>query len=433
MDKKLQKDNPVENMYSLAADLFPICRSLTGEGVRKTLRILQGKCEILEVKEIASGTSVFDWTVPAEWNIREAYIENENGDRIVDFKDNNLHVVGYSCPIDKWVTLKEMKEYIHTQQDQPDEIPYVTSYYSPRSGFCMSERMKNSLTDGKYHLYIDSEFTKNVMNWGEIVIPGDIEEEILFSTNICHPSLANNEISGPVVLVFLANWLKGLSNRRYTYRLLFIPETIGSIAYISKNLTHMQKYIKAGFVVTCVGDNRDYSYVASPTGDNYADRILTQVLKFHAPDYKKYSFLARGSDERQYCAPGIDLPFCTFCRSKFHEYKEYHTSADNMSFISEEGMRGSLEVLQKCIRLLEADGSYKNTVLCEPELGKRGLYPTVSQKGNYSSVKIYQNILAYADGRRDLIDLSELLDIDPSELIKAVSKLAEQKLLRNER
>lgn len=426
-------DNLNGEMYSLAADLFPICRSLTGEGVRKTLQVLQENCNILEVQEIASGTPVFDWTVPAEWNVREAYIENENGTRIVDFKDNNLHVVGYSCPIDKWVTLEELKEYIHTQPDQPDVIPYVTSYYSPRSGFCMSESMKNSLINGKYHIYIDSEFTDNVMNWGEIVIPGDTEEEVFFSTNICHPSLANNEISGPVVLVFLANWLRELQHRRYTYRLLFIPETIGSITYIAQNLTNMQKYIKAGFVVTCVGDNKEYSYVSSPTGENYADRVLTQVLKFHAPDYKKYSFLLRGSDERQYCAPGVDLPFCTFCRSKFHEYKEYHTSADNMSFISEEGMRGALEVLQKCVWLLEADGRYKNMVLCEPQLGKRGLYPTVSQKGNYSSVKIYQNILAYADGKRDLIDLSEILGIAPDDLIEAVHRLTEQKLLGNER
>lgn len=417
------------DMYNLAKRIFPICRSITGEGVRETLRILKEVCSGLEIKSIRSGTRVFDWIIPKEWNIEDAYIEDENNVRIIDFRENNLHVMGYSEPVDRWIDLEELLKYIYTQPDQPDTIPYVTSYYASRYGFCMTENMKNSLAQKKYHMVIKSGFSEGCMNWGEIVFQGNSEDEICFSTNICHPSMGNNETSGLVVLSYLARWVSNMKNKRYTYRFLFIPETIGSIAYISQNLMHMKKYIKAGFVVTCVGDDNNYSYVESRAGDNLADRSLKHVLKWHCPQYKTYSYLKRGSDERQYCAPGVDLPFCVFCRSKFHEYKEYHTSKDDLNFISAKGMENSLAVLKNVVLLLEKNWIYSMKILCEPQLGKRGLYPTISQKNTYTDIKNMQNFIAYADGSRDLIEICDKIEQSSVNMIPVIEKLLEENII----
>ena len=417
---RLESKHTGSDLYELARNIFPIYRSITGDGVRTTLKYLKKIIPDMQIHEVASGTRVYDWTVPKEWNISEAYIENNRREKIIDFKKNNLHVVGYSCPIDKWVSKEELKQYIYTQPDQPDVIPYITSYYSLRSGFCMSKDMWNDLPDGNYHMYIDSKFTDGSMTYGEIIIPGVTSEEICFSTNICHPGLGSNEVSGPCV-----------PNRRYTYRFLFIPETIGSITYISQHLEEMKKNIKAGFVVTCVGDDLEYSYVESRKGGTLADRALQQVLKYYAPMYKKYSFLKRGSDERQYCAPGVDLPFVVFCRSKYHEYKEYHTSADNLSFISSAGMGNALEVLKRVVMTLEYNQYYRTTVLCEPQLGKRGLYPTISQKGTYkNNVRVIQNLLAYADGMSDLIEISNSINEPIEELAKTIDILLAEGLVK---
>lgn len=428
---RLESKHTGSDLYELARNIFPIYRSITGDGVRTTLKYLKKIIPDMQIHEVASGTQVYDWTVPKEWNISEAYIENNRREKIIDFKKNNLHVVGYSCPIDKWVSKEELKQYIYTQPDQPDVIPYITSYYSLRSGFCMSKDMWNDLPDGSYHMYIDSKFTDGSMTYGEIIIPGVTSEEICFSTNICHPGLGSNEVSGPCVLTYLAKWLSEEPNRRYTYRFLFIPETIGSITYISQHLEEMKKNIKAGFVVTCVGDDLEYSYVESRKGGTLADRALQQVLKYYAPMYKKYSFLKRGSDERQYCAPGVDLPFVVFCRSKYHEYKEYHTSADNLSFISSAGMGNALEVLKRVVMTLEYNQYYRTTVLCEPQLGKRGLYPTISQKGTYkNNVRVIQNLLAYADGMSDLIEISNNINEPIEELAKTIDILLAEGLVK---
>ena len=377
-------------MYDLAKRIFPVYRSITGNGVRTTLKILQEICSELQIQEIESGKRVFDWTIPKEWQIEEAYIENEAGMRMIDFNKNNLHVVGYSTPVDRWVEREELFSYLYTQPDQPDAIPYVTSYYAERYGFCMTEDMKNRLEPGRYHMVIKSRLFSGCMNWGELLLKGDTEDEVCFSTNICHPGLGNNETSGPVVLIHLAKWLSSMKHRKYTYRFLFLPETIGSIAYISQHLEYMQNHIKAGFVVTCVGDDDHYSYIESRNGNTLADKILKHVLKWHCPEFQMYSFLKRGSDERQYCAPGVDLPFCVFCRSKFHEYKEYHTSKDDLNFISADGLEHSLLVLQKVVSLLEKNRKYRMKILCEPQLGKRGLYPTISQKNTYDDIKKYK-------------------------------------------
>lgn len=423
--------NEGQEMYDFVCKIFPYCRSLTGEGVRQTLNdlrefITQGGGPELQVFEVPSGTKAFDWTVPREWKIREAYIEDEAGNHIIDMKDNNLHVLGYSTPVDKWVSLDELKEHIYTQPDQPDYIPYVTSYYKERFGFCMSENMKNSLPEGKYHLYIDSELFDGVLNYAEIVIPGETNEEVFFSTYFCHPSMANNECSGPALSGELVKYVMSLSQRRYTYRFIYVPETIGSITYLSQGdrLSSLQKSMVAGFNLSCVGDNRDYSIVESRHADTLADRVLKNVLHYHTDNkYSTYSFLKRGSDERQYNAPGVDLPVVGFCRSKFGEYPEYHTSADDLSLVSPEGLQGAYDVMTQVIDALEMNQRYQVQVLCEPQLGKRGLYPTTSQKGSYDKVKAMVDFIAYANGKTDLIDISNKILVPIGELIRVVKKL----------
>lgn len=416
-------------MYELAKKLFPICRSITGNGVRETLNILKEECSDLQIYEVPTGTKVFDWSVPKEWNIKDAYIENSDGEKIVDFHKNNLHVMGYSLPIDEKMSLGELKRIVYTQPEQPEVIPYVTSYYKERSGFCMSENQKCSLEEDIYHCVIDSELKDGNLTYGEIILKGETEKEVLLSTYICHPSMANNEVSGPVVTIQLAKWLASLERRRYTYRIIFVPETIGSITYLSRNLDIMKKNTIAGFVLSCVGDNRTYSYVESKYADTLTDRLIQNVLSFHYPKYKRYSFLQRGSDERQYNAPGVDLPVCAVCRSKYGEYPEYHTSLDNLKLISEEGLNGMFDFMKKCIKALEYNYYYKVKCLCEPQLGKRGLYPTISQKGSYNEIMSMTNFIAYADGKNDLIDISNITNCPISVLIQIVDRLLENDLI----
>lgn len=419
-----------QDMHNLCIELFPVCRSITGDGVRKTLQMLvEVYGNEINIHEVPTGTKVFDWTVPKEWNIKEAYIENSKGQRVIDFKNNNLHVVGYSLPVDKFVDLQELKSVVYTQPDQPDAIPYVTSYYKECYGFCMSQNQLDKLPEDTYHIVIDSELKEGSLTYGEIIIPGDTEEEVFLSTYICHPSMANNELSGPVVAIFLAKWLNLLVKRRYTYRIIFIPETIGAITYLSKNLQYLKEHVIAGFNLSCVGDNRTFSYVESRYGKTLADKAAKNVLSFYYPDYKTYSFLKRGSDERQYNAPGVDLPVCAICRSKYGEYPEYHTSKDDLELISSEGLLGAYEVYQQCIFALENNYSYKINVLCEPQLGKRGLYPTTSQKGTYDAVKAMIDFIAYADGSNDLIDISNIIGVPVQDLLIVVEKLKQVGLL----
>lgn len=421
-----------QDMMALATRIFPICRSITGDGVRQTLTILQEYCKELTIHEVPSGTKVFDWTVPDEWNIMEAYIETEQGERIIDFKDNNLYVVGYSYPMDQWMDLEELMKYIHTLPEQPELIPYVTSYYKARSGFCMSQRQLEELKPGKYHAVIKSSLNpKGSLTYGEILIPGTIEpeKEIFFSSYVCHPSMANNECSGPSVVIALADYIKRIQQRRYSYRLILIPETIGSITYLSRHLKEMQQRIIAGFNLTCVGDDMQYTIVHSRYADTLADKVLTNVLKYRGRGYKECSYLERGSDERQYCAPGVDIPLCTFSRTKFYDYPEYHTSGDNLELISAEGLEGAYEVMTECIDILEYNRFYRITCLCEPQLGKRGLYPTVSKKGVYDEVRKLQDFILYADGKNDLIDISNIIEYPAIRLLDMVKKLRDNDLL----
>ena len=417
------------NMYELAGRLFPICRSITGNGFRQSLEMIREILPEIQVFEIPSGTAVYDWTVPKEWNIRGGWIKNLQGDTIIDFNDCNLHVMGYSVPVHQTISREELLDHIYTQPEQPEWIPYVTSYYKERWGFCMSERQKQALTDAEYEVCIDSTLEDGSLTYGELVLPGETDDEIFFSTYLCHPSMANNELSGPCVQTEIIKYLKSLSHRKYTYRFVFIPETIGSITYLSRNLEVLQQHVKAGFVLSCVGDNRTYSMVSTKYEDTLADRVLNNVLKFHYPDYLRYSFMKRASDERQYGSAGVNLPVCAFCRSKYHEYPEYHTSADNMDLISPEGLSGAYEVLVKVINALENNYFYQMQCKCEPQLGKRGLYPTVSQKGTKGDARYMQDFIAYADGRNDLIGISNILDIPVDKLIPIKDQLMEHHLL----
>ena len=419
-------------MHSWAKDLFPICRSLTGNGVRETLSYLSRIVPAMTIHEVPSGTQAFDWTIPDEWNIRAAYIEDENGNRVVDFARNNLHVVGYSTPVDEWLTLAELQPHLHSLPEQPGAIPYVTSYYVRRWGFCLAHAQRESLADGRYHVVIDSTLEPGSLTYGEVLIPGRDKKEILLSTYICHPSMANNELSGPVVTTALARWLSELPERRFSYRIVFVPETIGSIVYISRHLEQLRRDVIAGYVVTCIGDDRAYSLLRSRAGNTLADRAAKLVMHRHAPDHVEYSYLDRGSDERQYCSPGVDLPVASIMRTRYNSYPEYHTSLDDLKVVTPTGLEGGFEALRKTIDLIEHNRTYRATTPCEPQLGRRGLYPTLSTRGAGYAVRSMTNVLAYADGTRDLIDLADFIGISADEAVETAEKLASAGLLASD-
>lgn len=418
-------------MYALAKRLWPINRSLTGEGVRETLGVLKELLPNLRIHEVASGTQVFDWIVPNEWNVREAWIEGPNGIRVVDFADHNLHLMGYSIPVDTVMRLEELQEHLYSIPDQPTAIPYVTSYYSERWGFCLRHQDRLKLKPGSYRIHIDATLKPGFLTYGELLIPGETENEVFLSTYICHPSMANNELSGPCVTTYLAKYLSDLPKRRHTYRVVFIPETIGSLTYLSRNIEHLKRHVVAGFNVTCVGDDRCYSYLPSRSGDTLSDRAALHVLRHLAPDFKKYSYLDRGSDERQYCAPGVDLPIASIMRSKYDAYPEYHTSLDDLALVSASGLMGGYKALHKAVEVIEHNFIPHVTVLGEPQLGRRGLYPTISAKSSCDSVKTMMDLIAYSDGNHSLLDIAEIIGVPMWELEPICQELSAHDLMVN--
>jgi aminopeptidase-like protein len=422
------------HMYELACKLFPYNRSLTGNGVRKTLKDIKKILPDLTIFEVESGSKVFDWEIPDEWDCQDAYIVTPSGKKICNFKENNLHVVGYSTFIDDYLSLTELQKKLYSKESLPEAIPYVTSYYERDWGFSISHKQRQEMEDGQYRVYIDSKHKKGHLTYGEVILKSDakarINEEVFLSTYICHPSLANNEISGPVVTTYLLKWIKNLKNRRFDYRAVFIPETIGSITYLSKNYQKLKENVTAGFNITCVGDDNAYSFLPSRNGNTLSDIVAKHVLKHHAKDFQEYSFLDRGSDERQYCSPGIDLPVASIMRTKYGEYEQYHTSLDNLDYISDKGLYGAFKALALSIICIENNKVYKYTNLCEPQLGKRGLRSSVGAINNMTQFnEDVINVLAYADGKIDLISIAIEIDRPLWELIMVVEKLVEHNLL----
>ncbi len=414
-------------MYELIKELFPICRSITGNGVRETLKIL--RCHIpLKMMEVPTGTKVFDWEIPQEWNVKDAYVLDPAGKKIIDFKKNNLHLVGYSVPINKIVTLAELQEHLHSLPKQPEAIPYVTSYYEKKWGFCLAHQDRKKLKAGNYQVMIDSQLKNGSLTYGEMIIPGQSKKEVFLSTYICHPGMANNELSGPAVVTFLAKWILA-APRKYTYRIIFIPETIGSITYLSRHLRAMKKNMLVGFNISCVGDERNYSYVSTRNGNTYADKVVRYAFESLGKNFTAYSFLERGSDERQYNSPGVDLPVVSVSRSKYGTYPEYHTSLDNLSLVTPTGLGDSLELLKNILEIVEKNRCYRNALLCEPQLGRRGLYPTTSQKGSADEAKRILDFLAYADGNNDLVDISRKIGAPLPDLVSLAERLSAEKLI----
>ncbi|MFT2111495.1 DUF4910 domain-containing protein [Marinomonas sp. 2405UD68-3] len=416
-------------MHHLCRELFPICRSITGNGFRESLSILGKHLPNLMTKEVPTGTKCFDWEVPKEWNITDAYIINPKGEKICDFQQLNLHVMGYSSPVDQVISLEALQQHLYSLPEQPDAVPYITSYYKERWGFCISQIERDKLVPGDYRVFIDSELKNGSLTYGELIIPGESQKEIFISSYLCHPSMANNELSGPIVATFIAKWLAGLKKRKYTYRIVIIPETIGSITYLSRNYKEMKKNIVAGFNLTCIGDERSYSYLPSRLGNTLADKSVLHVLSNLHPDFVTHSYLTRGSDERQYCSPGIDLPVCSIMRTKYGSYPEYHTSLDDLNLVTEKGLFGGYDVVQRTIKCLEHNEILRSTTLCEPQLGKRGLYPTVSTKSSGSEVRDMMNYLAYTDGKLSNLEIADKINTPLWALQETIDKLKSEGIL----
>jgi aminopeptidase-like protein len=394
------------DMMRLATELFPICRSITGNGLRQSLQIL-GRHIPLALTEVPSGTAVFDWIVPREWNIRGAYIARLDGTRVVDFAENNLHVVQYSKPIDAVLPVEELRQHLHALPERPDWIPYRTSYYNETWGFCLTHRQLATLTDRSYRVVIDSSLEAGNLSYGECLIPGESGDEVLFSCHVCHPSLANDNLSGMVVATMLARHLQR-TRRRFTYRFLFIPGTIGSITWLARNEARVAR-IRHGLVLSCLGDSGGMTYKQSRQGNAAIDRIVAHVLRHDSGPHRIVPFVPYGYDERQYCSPGFDLPVGCLMRTPNGEYAEYHSSADNLSLLHPESLAHSLGVLQRVVEIIEGEATYRSlNPKGEPQLGRRGLYATM---GGQSSAGDGQMALLWvmnlADGRHSLLEVAE--------------------------
>ncbi|GIP36205.1 DUF4910 domain-containing protein [Paenibacillus sp. J2TS4] len=412
--------------------LFPIHRSITGNGVRESLAILNEIVPI-EQKEYPSGMECYDWTVPKEWNVREAFIRNKWGDTIVDIRDNNLHLVSYSTPFHGRVSREELLSRIYTLPEMPDAIPYVTSYYKEHWGFCLEHNRLKQLVDDQYEVVIDSTLEDGHMTIGEGVVSGSVGQEILFSTYICHPSMANNELSGPIVQTMIYKYLRERGNLKYNYRFLYLPETIGSVLYLSQYGEPLKEKLAAGYVITCVGHGSSFTYKKSKRGHTLADRAAIHVLQHSGKPHRIIEWSPFGSDERQYGSQAFQLPVGSLMRTMYGDYKEYHTSLDNRDLISEEALQETVQMYIDIIETLEANETYQSThIHCEPKLDKRGLYPstggTRSEKER-KQVSMIMHLLAYSDGEHDLIAIGDKFNTMGKDLAEAAALLVGEGLL----
>ena len=422
--------------YDLAKKkLFTLCRSITGSGIRETLKIIKNEFPKLKINHIKSGTKVFDWTIPPEWNIKTAYVLDKYGSKIINFNENNLHIVGYSIPINKVLTKKDLFKNIYTLPNQPEAIPYITSYYKKHWGFCIKHSQKKIFNkkykdSDKFKVVIDSSFKKKgKLSYGEILIRGKSKKEILISTYICHPSMANNELSGPIVSLSLIKYFSKYNNLSKSLRFIFIPETIGSITYLSKNLKYLKNYLIGGYNLSCIGDDRKYSCMLTKYENTIADTSLLECFKKLNIKYTKYSFLKRGSDERQYNSPGIDLPIASIFRTKYGEFPEYHTSLDNFKLVTKSGINGGFKVAKTAIKIMSKKIVPLNKIMCEPQMGKRGLYSNLSTKNLNLFSRNLMNFLQYSDGINDLFKISKLIKLDYKDVLKIYKILKKEKLI----
>jgi aminopeptidase-like protein len=395
-----------KEMHALIAELYPLCRSITGNGVRQTLQVLKREIP-LEVHEVPSGTPVFDWTVPREWNIRDAYVKAADGQRVIDFRESNLHVVNYSVPVRTRMTLAELRPHLFTRPDLPDVVPYRTSYYQEGWGFCLSQRQLDGISDGEYEVMIDSSLEPGSLTYGECFLPGAGEDEVLVSCHVCHPSLANDNLSGIAVAVRLARALAS-EQRRYSYRFLFIPGTIGSITWLARNEDRVSR-IKHGLVLAGLGDAGGFSYKKSRQSNAEIDRAIANVLRQAGRSHSVIEFSPYGYDERQFCSPGFNLPVGCLMRTPHGQYREYHTSADDLTFVSPASLGESLEVCLQIVNVLEHNARYVNqNPKCEPQLGRRGLYRSLGGELDRASRELAMLwVLNLSDGTQSLLDIAE--------------------------
>ncbi len=426
--QRLNPDEVSHQMYNLITQLYPICRSITGNGFRETLDLIKKHIELTQ-HEVPTGTQVFDWTVPKEWNIKDAYVKNSKGERIIDFNKSNLHVVNYSVPVKQKMPLEELKQHLFTLSDRPDWIPYRTSYYKESWGFCLSHKQFLELQDEEYEVCIDSSLEDGHLTYGEYYLKGEKPDEVLISCHACHPSLSNDNLSGIALATFLAKYLSQI-NLSYSYRFIFIPGTIGSITWLCLNENQVHK-IKHGLVLTCLGDPGKSTYKKSRRGDAEIDKAVTHVLKHSGKDYEIIDFFPYGYDERQFCSPGFNLPMGCFMRTPHSCYPEYHTSADNLDFVQPQYLADSFSKCLSVLHILENNKKYLNqNPKCEPQLGKRGLYGAI---GGQSDTKMREMamlwVLNLSDGNHTLLDIADRSGMSFDSINQAADALLEHDLL----
>jgi len=425
----------VKKFYNIGKNiLFPICRSITGPGAKKTLQIIKSEFNDLKIKKENSGKKIFDWVIPPEWQINNAFVTDKYNNKIINFKLNNLHVVNYSIPIKKQFTKKLLLNKIHTIKKKPNAIPYITSYYKKNWGFCVTHDHKKQIDktykeNDKFFVQIDSKLKKEGnLYYGELLLKGKSTQEILITTYICHPSMANNELSGPIVSMCLIEHFKKKKLEK-SLRFIFVPETIGALNFLEKNLNKLKKNLIGGFNLSCIGDERKYGCILTKKENSLPDHAILEAYKKLNLKFKKYSFLKKGSDERQYNSPGIDLPIVSIFRSKYGEYPEYHTSLDDFTVVTEKGIKGGFTVAKEAIEILLKKIVPKNKILGEPFMQKRKLYSNINVSKNINPKRDYMNFLQYADGTLDLNQVSKKIKLDLGSTKKVYLILKKNKLV----